>query len=59
MQIAQLEQIARQHTAEVRRSAQSGRVPAIDRGPQVPIRHLAGRALAAIGLRSASAPGAV
>jgi len=59
MHVAQLEQLARQHTAEVRRSAQSGRIPVIDRGPQVPIRHRIGRALATIGLRSASAPGAV
>jgi hypothetical protein len=55
MQVAQLEQLARQRTAEVRRSAQSGRVPAFGRGPKVPIRHRVASALAAIGLRGASA----
>jgi hypothetical protein len=53
-----LEQIVRQRTAEVRRSAESGRSHA-DRGPLVPIRHRAGRTLAAIGLRIAGDSGQV
>jgi hypothetical protein len=55
MHVAQLEQLARLHTAELRRSAQSRRISAFDRGPQVPIRRRVGSALAAIGLRGASA----
>jgi hypothetical protein len=55
MHVAQLEQLARLHTAEVRRSAQSGRISAFGRRPQVPIRHRVASALAAIGLRGASA----
>jgi hypothetical protein len=53
MHYLQVEQIARQRTAEIRKSAESGRVLDTGRGPRVTIRHRAGRALAAVGLRSA------
>lgn len=58
MNPSQLEQIARQRTAEVTRSAESGRIH-VSRGPRVPIRHRTGRALAAIGLHIGDGSGDV
>ncbi len=52
MSCDQLEQIARQRTAEMRCEAAAAR--AADRGPRVPVRHRAGRAIAAIGNRIAA-----
>lgn len=50
MSCDQLEQIARQRTAELHVEAAAARA-ASNRGPRVPVRHRAGRALAAIGHR--------
>jgi hypothetical protein len=58
MNPCQLEQVARQRHAEVCRSAESGRMHAIDRS-RTGLRHRTGRAMAAIGLRSGSTSGAV
>ena len=59
MNPCQLEQVARQRHAEVCRSAESGRMHAIDRSQRTGLRHRTGRAMAAIGLRSGSTSGAV
>ncbi len=58
MNPCQLEQVARQRHAEVCRSAESGRMYAVDRS-RTGLRHRTGRAMAAIGLRSGSTSGAV
>jgi hypothetical protein len=50
MSCDQLEQIARQRTAEMHCEAAAARAAA-DRGPRVPVRHRAGRALVTIGHR--------
>ena len=53
-----MEQIARQRTAEVRRTAEGYAGPAV-RGPRNPIRHRTGWTLVAIGLRIAHDSGDV
>jgi hypothetical protein len=59
MNLDQLEQVARQRNAEVRRTAESGRIHAIDRCPRTGIRYRTSRAMAAVGLRAGSTSGAV
>ena len=54
-----IEQIARQHTAEMHQAAEAGHVGKGGRGPRNPIRHRTGWTLIAIGLRIANDSGDV